>query len=304
MIRGSKIKRGFQFGLILLVFVFLSGCIQFNTVVKVKPDGSGFIEETFLMRKDFLQQLQSMAENMAKQMGGTNTGEKKEGEGPQGKGTQPAIKSEDFFNVAKLKEKSMEMGEGVTYVSGSKVASGDFEGFKAVYAFKDINKVRLKQDFKDEMPSVPGQSNTGSKDKKGNITFIFTKGSPDMLVIKLPSHKGAVKKEAGAQDKKPAPANKQMTKEEKAFMTQMFKGMKMALSVEVAGTILETNAAYKDGSTVTLLDVDFGKMVENPEQFVKMSQFKPETLEEMRRLMKYFPGIKVELNNEVKIKFQ
>ena len=42
-----------------LVSLSLSGCIQFDTVIKVKPDGSGFIEETFLMRKDFLGQMQA-----------------------------------------------------------------------------------------------------------------------------------------------------------------------------------------------------------------------------------------------------
>jgi hypothetical protein len=46
------IKKPVIFGVVSFIFLSLSGCIRFDTVVKVKPDGSGLIEETFLMRKD------------------------------------------------------------------------------------------------------------------------------------------------------------------------------------------------------------------------------------------------------------
>jgi len=33
----------------------LAGCLQVDTLIKVKPDGSGTIEETFMMRKDIVE---------------------------------------------------------------------------------------------------------------------------------------------------------------------------------------------------------------------------------------------------------
>jgi hypothetical protein len=292
------------FGLMSFVFLSLSGCIQFDTVIKVKPNGSGFIEETFLMRKDFLRQMQALSENMAKEMGHTTMADKKEAKGQVGKDAQAKIRSSDFFDEAKLKERTRELGEGVTYVSSSKIDSRDYEGFKATYAFTDINKVRIKQDVKGKMPSASAPEEAHPKKKQQDITFLFTKGNPAELVVKLPTDQIPVKTEAGVPDKGLAPAGEQPTEEMKAFVMKMFEGMKMGLSVEVAGTIIDTNATYRDGSKIALLEVDFGKLVSRPEGLRKFSEFYPENLEEIRKLMRDFPGIKVELNNEVRITFR
>jgi len=249
-----------------------------------------------------------MAENIAKEMGQTTTEDKKETKGQADKDAQAEIQSSDFFDEAKLKERTKELGEGVTYVSSSKIDTKDYEGFKATYAFTDINEVRIKQTVKDKMPSASAQEEAKPKEKQQDITqditFVFTMGNPAKLVVKLPADKVPVKTEAGIPDKEPVTAGQQPTEEMKALLTKMFEGMKMALSVEVAGTILETNAAYKDGSTVTLLEVDFGKLINRPEQLQKFSQAHPETLDEIRKLMKNFPGVKMELNEEVRITFR
>ena len=48
------------------------------------------------------------------------------------------------------------------------------------------------------------------------------------------------------------------------MMQQMFKDMKISLAVEVAGRIVETNAEYRDGSRVTLMEMDFNKVLAEP----------------------------------------
>ena len=75
-------------------------------------------------------------------------------------------------------------------------------------------------------------------------------------------------------------------------MKKIFQGMKIALSVTVDGKILETNAAYRDGSKITLMEVDFGKLMEMPEQLAKFSQSKPNTIEEFKALIQNMPGMK------------
>jgi hypothetical protein len=285
---GVMTKKSLLLGLALMVLFSLAGCIQFATVITVKPDGSGFIEETSLIRKDIIQQMQSFAEGMTGQPG-------------EEKKAQAKTKSPDFFDEAKLKEAAKAYGEGVTYVSARKIDSADYEGFKAVYAFTDINKVRIKQDAKDKVPSPSPQGDADAGKKQKDITFSFSKGDPAELRIKIPIDKNAGA-ETPVQNKEPVSAA--MPDEEgKALLMMMFKGMKMALSVNIDGTILESNASYRDKSKVTLLEADLGKMIENAETLQKFSQAKPETIEQMRAFMKDFPGMKVELNNEVRIKF-
>ena len=89
-----------------------------------------------------------------------------------------------------------------------------------------------------------------------------------------------------------------------AQMMKVFEGMRIAFSVEVEGTILETNAMHREGSRVTLIDIDFGKLIEMPERFKKIGQAQPKTLEEAKLLMKDIPGIKVDFNDEIIITFK
>ena len=164
----------------------LTSCIQIDTAVKVKQDGSGVIEETFLMKKDFLDQMKKMVEGMAKSMNQTPSGEGTAGNTQQGADSQNKAGGFDIFDEAKLKERVKDMGEGVTYLKGSKVVTDDFEGYRAVYAFTDINKVKINQNAGEKIPSGPQQSGPAAEGEKEYITFSFTKGRPAELLIKIP----------------------------------------------------------------------------------------------------------------------
>ena len=282
----------------------LTSCIQVDTAVKVKQDGSGVIEETFLMKKDFLQQMKKMVEGMAKSM--NQTPDEKDGAAKTQQGVVSENKAEgfDLFDEAKLRLRAKDMGEGVTYLKGSKVVTDDYEGYRAVYAFTDINKVKINQNEGEKIPSGPTQSGPAAERAKEYITFSFTKGRPAELLIKIPEKKTNKTPENASGDVKSSPKN---TEEQKAMAEQMkkiFQGMKIALSVTVDGKILETNAAYRDGSKITLMEVDFGKLMEMPEQLEKFSQSKPKTAEEFKALLQDMPGIKVDLNREIRIKFE
>ena len=55
---------------------------------------------------------------------------------------------------------------------------------------------------------------------------------------------------------------------------------------------------------MTLMELDFNKLLANPEKFKKLAQENPKTLQETKALMKGIDGVKVETAPEVKIKFQ
>lgn len=276
--------------LILIVLTPIAGCIQVDTLIKVNPDGSGVIEETFLMNKAFVQQIKAMMQQMT--------------EGQQGEESQKNPESFDIFDEKKLAVRASELGEGVTYLSGSKIVTDDYEGYRAIYAFKDIQKLRINQNPGEKVPSGPQQGGSEQEVKKEYITFIHTKGKPAELIIKLPADKTKKKSDNVLEDDTTTPTNNQRSEEMMAQMKQLFEGMKIAFAVEVNGTILETNATHREGSRVTLMELDFGKLIDIAEQFKKFSQAQQKTLEETKQFFKDVPGIKVDLNNEIRIKFQ
>jgi hypothetical protein len=245
----------------------MSGCFQVEKVVKVKPDGSGTIEETLLIPKTALA--------AAAQLAGGNGG-----------------KGPDFFDEVKFKQAASKMGEGVTYVSGKKVSTDAGEGFSVVYAFADINQLKLDQNLIDAMPGPAGGPAAGREPDP--VYFHFTKGNPAELVVSLPPPK---------LERKSAPADGADDMAMK-MMEQMLKDLKMNFAVEVEGQISETNATYRDGSRVTLVELDFNKVLANPEKFKGLARANPQSMPEARALLKGLEGVKMEALPEVRIKFQ
>ena len=75
------------------------------------------------------------------------------------------------------------------------------------------------------------------------------------------------------------------------------------MHVEVMGDIAETNATHLDGSRVTLIDIDFSAFIENEEVLKSMATSKPESPADMKQFMKLIPGMKIEIEPEVAIRF-
>jgi hypothetical protein len=283
-------------GLILLSLV---GCLQVDTLIKVKPDGSGTIEETFMMSKEVVQLMKEMAEQIMEGLAEPETGPPSK----QPKQKQ-AKQSFDLFDEAKLKQETDARGGGVTYVSGKKISTDTFEGYKAIYAFADINQLKLNQNPSNSVPSGPGGS--GSENKQEYVTFRFTKGRPATLIVRLSDEKPDENDDAAksAEAPKPSPADNQQSEMMLAQMKKMFKDMKIAMAIEVQGAVVQTNATHREGSRITMMELDFGKLLQMPEKLVQFSQIQPETLEDAKKFMKDLPGIKAEMNREVTIKFK
>lgn len=284
---------------LLLMLLSLVGCLQVDTLIKVKPDGSGTIEETFMMSKEMVQMMEGMMKQMMEAMA---EGMEEAGEEPSAKQPEQkqAMESFDLFDEAKLKQEAGDMGEGVTYVSGKKISTDTFEGYEAVYAFADINKLKLNQNPSHNVPSDPSEN--GPEEKEEYVTFRFTKGKPATLTVKLPEEESHKKNEAA----KPAEpyAEEQQQAAKLAQMKTMFKGMKIAMAIEVEGAVVETNATHVDGSRVTIMELDFGKLLEMPEKLVQFSQLEPDSVQDAKEFMKDLPGFKVDMNKELTIKFK
>lgn len=270
------------FFLATLAACSLTACLQQEKVIKLKTDGSGTIEETLVMSTSVIAQMKQMAD----------------GFGALAKGKSDAAAPFSILDEKKLREAADKMGDGVTFVSAKPVTTANGEGYAAVYAFTDINKLKIDQNPGENLPG----GNTGAlkinKGKKDPIKFAFTKGSPAVLVVKMPVPKAEdLPKERPQQP----PAGAEMAA---MMMQQMFKDMKISLALEVAGRIVQTNAEYQDGARVTLVEMDFNKVLANPEKFKALTQAQPKTIEEVKALVKGVDGIKAEVQPEVTVKFQ
>ena len=88
------------------------------------------------------------------------------------------------------------------------------------------------------------------------------------------------------------------------MMKMAFRDMRIAMHVEVVGEIVETNAMHVEGARVTMIDINFGELVANEEALQAMAERKPETVADMKELMKIVPGLKMEIEPEVAILFR
>jgi len=269
--------------LLLSIFV-LAGCLEVQTTVSVKPDGSGTVRERVLVKSDMLIMMMKMAKSM-KEDGDENGKKKKSG----------------LFDEQELREKAETMGEGVTYKSGKILSSDDGEGYEATYAFKDINTLHVSEtpDIEPPSPSSPDEDEgEEEKSEKKEITFEFTKGSPATLVVHVPPSNRN-------KDTKDEPEDEQEETESGIEMARMMlKDLRISTVVEVQGTVVESDASFRDKSKITLMDIDFGKLLADENLIRKAMKRNDISDDEARALMKEYPGLKIELNKTTTVRFR
>ncbi len=301
-ITGKRTRRAWylvQVAVIIAAGFVLSGCIDDTMSVTVRPDGSGTIEETILMGNEFIEMLQEM---------GKSSGE--EGKGKTGRA--PTVRNDagkDDAVVMEMMEKARnnakDFGQGVRFLSISPARTDSARGYKAVYTFEDIGKVRLNQNPGSKAPlnDKDKAGGAGGKDTSGKdtIRFVFTKGSPARLVVHMPPPKPADKKE------KERTAPKETVRDDPnaiEMMKAIFKDMRVNIILAVDGDIVNTNATHRSGRNITLVEMDFGRLISHAELLKKIDREKPQSVEEMKAALKNVDGLKLEFENPVVIDFK
>ncbi|MGE5429997.1 MAG: hypothetical protein ACM3QX_02930 [Syntrophomonadaceae bacterium] len=269
-------KRLFISALLLASITVLSGCIEIYTTINLNSDGTGTIEKNLMMSKEAIMMISSFFPN------------------------KDSTKKFDLFDEDKFRRDALSMGDDVTYMSGKRQSAEDKEGYIIAYAFKDIDKVKIGQDPSQIVrpQGTPGMSDTSSG---GYISFDLDKDDPSTLTINLPSEEF---QESEKEQLESAVDTMQIDTQMEQQIRKMMSGMKMAFAVNIPGTITATNAEYRDGSRITLAEIDFGKLIENPENYKRLMAMKSKPFSEAKKFLRTIPGIKIELNNKVKIEFR
>jgi len=261
--------------------LLLGGCIDMTTVVHVAPDGSGTVEERVLMKKKVAEMMKSMSQ----------------AEGPEeGKAEEsPLLDREELAKAAEA------MGPGVKLVSAEPLETDKGVGYIARYAFEDINKLRLNQNPGQHAPSEDGPPE-GKKDEP--IRFVFEPGPEPVLIIQPPQKEESGQEEGEAGTDAAAEAEEEEGEDSQMammMMQQMFDGLRIRIQVETETDILKTNATFHDGRTVTVMSLDFGKLLADPAKLKAFADSGADSVESAKKLMQDIPGIEVDLNPEIRI---
>ena len=275
-------KKYFKTPLLLVSLLFFTSCFRVQTVVTVYKDGSGIITEKVMMSKAFTEMMRSF---------GSSFGDPEEEKEPF-----------SLYDEEELISEASGYGEGVFFKSGKEVKEKDWEGYTVTYTFEDISKVRLNTKQDEKVNTGMSSMDPTEEETKEDEFFYFTfnKGNPAELMIHRNEVAGKERQEEEDMMDAPGQGMDAMGKE----MLKMFEGMRISMDVIVDGKIRETNATYQKGATITLMDMDFGEMMNNKDAFMELTKEKPETTEELEAFMGKFPGLKVELEQPIVVKFR
>jgi len=270
--------------LFLPAFFIFSGCIELNTKININPDGTGTVEETVLMSNEMIQMLNEFMTGFASDT--TNPEEFK------------------LYKEEELIARASDMGEGVNFVSGSEIKTDNKEGYKVVYSFSDLNKLKIDQSPDSRLPDDA----TGIEEReKKFVTFLFTKGDFSEVKIKMPDaakDEGEAEEEPEAETETTEADEDSISENDLSQMKFFLKDLSMSLSVEVNGEITGTNAVHRDKSVITLFSINFDELLNKPEKLKELNNINPDNLKELNEVVKDIPGIKIEINDPVVINFR
>lgn len=251
----------------LLATLSLTACLNSTTLVKVKADGSGTVEQTTLV-------------NAAAIKGVLGAQGQAQG-GPNG----PMMSKEELERTAAA------MGEGVRLVSSEPI-KGDagWEGVKATFAFDDINKIQVSQGA-----GTSSRARSSEPTSDDPVRFKLTRsGATSTLSINFIDRPVGDKPAAEPRQQAEMPdlTNPMIMNMLKA----MFNGFRVNIGLEVDGKIVKTNAEYVTGPRITLLELDVASVLAD-EAKLKALQGKlgpGMSLSEVKPYLKDIKGIKVD----------
>lgn len=248
---------------VLLVAAASTACLRSTTVVSIRPDGSGTIVQESGLSPQAMAMLKGLAES--------GSGE-----------TRPTTGLFDEEQARKMAD-SM----GVRFLSGEPIKTDAVEGYRARFEFDDVRKLQMNM-------SQKAAARLGAQDAGGDPPFGFgfeRKGDSAVLTITMPEEKPS--ELAGIKE--------DMTPEQNAQAVQMMKmmmqGLYVDISLEFDGRIVRTTAPNMEGSRLTLLQLDFDKLLADATALEKLQDAKD--IQGLRDI----PGLKVLTERQVTVEF-
>jgi hypothetical protein len=257
--------------LVLLLTVVSAGCLRSTTTIDLRPDGGGTIVTETGMSTQALAMMKGLASTNQTGTGATPT---------------------EFFGEEQARKTAEAMG--VTFVSGEPFKTAELEGYRARYSFDDISKIKVNME-----QSATSMAGSGAEAKQPPFSFGFDrKPASSLLTIQIPEQlpgaPGQLPTLGGAGSSE---AEKAQAAQAMAMMKMMMKGMFIDVSLNLNGRLLKSNAPYVDGSKVTLIQIDFDKLLADESALQKLQGAKD------LKSMAAVPGFKIVSDPKITIEF-
>lgn len=250
--------------LVAALMLTCTGCVHVTTLVTLKPDGSGTLDEEIGMNPQTLGMLAAFA----------------------GSGAKADATPDDIFNETKAREQAEKMG--AHFLSGAPIDTPSLKGYHAKFAFDDIKTLKVRMDAARESDSP--------RSGHDPFDFEFTKGAASStLTIKVPQD---MQRPPLAQLGQNPQLTPEQTQQMMAVMRPMLSGMFVDVAIAVDGQIVKTNAPFVDGTRVTLMQLDMNKVMQDDAAWTKLQQAK--TPEDMRNIA----GVKMSTGPTITIEFR
>jgi hypothetical protein len=175
-------------------------------------------------------------------------------------------------------------------VSGEPIKTGDLEGYRAKFSFDDISKVKVSME-----QGAAGIA--GGDSKQPPFSFTFNRGPASSLLTiqmpeQMPGRKALPGLAGGGTDAEKAQAAQTMS-----MMKMMMRGLFVDVALNVDGRIVKSNATHVDGSRVTLLQIDFDKLLTDEAAFQRL-----QSATDLKSL-ENIPGLKIASDPKLTIEF-
>lgn len=253
----------------LAILPWLCGCIDLKVTVKVNKDGSGTVER--------------VAYAQVADMGSDGNG------------------GGDFLKSAKedAEQIAQEMGEGVKVKSVQALpARADWKGVKMVFAFEDINTIKVDPSVTAGMRRVQDPDQAGKE--KPKLEFAFTPGDTASLTVTTVPIIPDLDEMGGGEE--------EMAPESLKMFGEMFDGAKWQITVEVDGSVTKSDARYVSPSrkSVGLVRVDLGQLFKEEAAMKEMPALAkdPQTAAAKLNAPPFNKYLKFEPKKTLKIEFE
>lgn len=244
------------FLLVVVAMVFLTGCVEYGLIIKVNQDGSGEIVENMLLANQIMNLTQ-------------------------------ALNFSDFdlyaFTPGRQQDKASYFGEGVSFSTLEEITTETKQGYKSVYLFDDINKVRIAENAinntVDELTeSIQHRDSYGKGNNESDNYFSFEYDQRKKGTLTIVNNFSEVLEDV--QDELDDEVYEEYEdydyyddedddRSNAAVVKLALQGLKIYTKVEFTN-IKKSNVPYENNQ-ITLFEIDMDKIIENKEIFKSLS---------------------------------
>lgn len=263
----SKLSKFAKLALGLIAATMLPSCLQNETTITLNKDGSGTIVEETILGAQMIAMMTQFAEP-----------------------GQPDPLAE-MFSEEKSKKRAAAFGEGVEFVKIEMINADGKKGARSHFKFADINKITVNPSSAMESLNEEGAEEEEEEkpaDDKEALKFAYADGKLKIIVPPADFKDMAMEDmgEGGEQEE---------------MAMQMMADMRIGIKLVIADGIAESNATHVEGNSITLFDVQVGKMMAQKDKLKEIAKTAETDMDAAKAAFNKIDGIKVETKEDVNV---